>query len=203
MDHYLCRTSQGPLASDGEVLPCALQTGARASRDSLHANHSRDSAQSTRVASHLRSRGRGQAITKDEHRPKSHRDASGVDALVDAGALEKLTLPFLPFQPRLPMHIHLDQRHSKFLAPRGFRRVAPISRLDTDVTPGLVKPKPGVLRADRSACDISETRRGRASWVSNRPPASGGAPTASVPLPAGSSRTSACTVAPGLPGCWA
>ena len=27
----------------------------------------------TRVASHLRSRGRGQAITNDEHRPKSHR----------------------------------------------------------------------------------------------------------------------------------
>jgi transposase len=27
----------------------------------------------TRVASHLRSRGRGQAVTNDEHRPKSHR----------------------------------------------------------------------------------------------------------------------------------
>jgi len=27
----------------------------------------------TRVASHLRSRGRGQALTQDEHRPKSHR----------------------------------------------------------------------------------------------------------------------------------
>lgn len=27
----------------------------------------------TRVASHLRSRGHGQALTKDEHRPKSHR----------------------------------------------------------------------------------------------------------------------------------
>ena len=31
-----------------------------------------DSLQGTRIASHLRSPGRGQAITNEEHRPKSH-----------------------------------------------------------------------------------------------------------------------------------
>ena len=37
--------------------------------------------QGQRVASHLRSRTRGQAITENEHRPKESPSASGVDAL--------------------------------------------------------------------------------------------------------------------------
>ena len=36
-----------------------------------------------RITSHLRSRGRGQAITQNEHRPKSHQALSGVVAIPD------------------------------------------------------------------------------------------------------------------------